>query len=365
MLDRITFAVTHYKRPRDLDQCLRSIRDRYPGANVISQNTGGNLAVGRNRLVERTDTEFYFMLEEDMRLLDETDVESQVRILDHDSEIAGVGNSLIEPSKTWLLASDFHRVGRTIYVEPSRSMIRSTPAGDFYRPCDLLANCGLFRTSVLRKFQWDERLKLMEHYEFFLRVTESRLWRFAAGEGFVEHKQSRPSDEYRIERTDTSKWIRLERKIAGGRYRRDHHKGNPWRSRFRFVSIVLSPGGNVDGLPAPLVRLTRRMERRVTDQIENFDFKFSTRIMKSIEFDRFCLYSDRFFDLSRLWATALGLQDFEPVLIVVNESEKAWRRRQRGRVGKRKLSNFRRRSEAAQRALSRWPWQSVLIGGEQ
>jgi DNA-binding transcriptional LysR family regulator len=86
MLERITFGITSFERPRLLEQLVASIRRRYPQARILVADNGRQkanlpedvrvldlefdcgLSRARNAMIDNLETEFLLLLEEDFCL---------------------------------------------------------------------------------------------------------------------------------------------------------------------------------------------------------------------------------------------------------------------------------------------------------
>lgn len=182
-----TIAVTYWNRPEALRRLLASIETYLPGVPVEVEDTGGNLSAGRNRLYARISTPYLVVMEEDFLVLPATagGIRDAIKILDHDSAIAGVGGIANEPYpgkrppgyKTFRSRGavrwghNFIRNGPTrVGIKPSVRAMRKTPGGIAYRPCDLVLNFGVFRSKLFAEVACDPDFPIQEHKEYFWRA---------------------------------------------------------------------------------------------------------------------------------------------------------------------------------------------------
>jgi len=214
-MDKITIGITWHLRDRDLGQCLESCERFAPGVRVISHACPkGNLSIGRNELVDKIRTPFYFMLEEDMRLSVETDMGLMMRISES-AELAGVSGVLHERGRRAIAGQFRHRKKLGVSLMPIQT-VSWTLRGEPYVQCDCISNWGLFRTGALREVRWDPRMALQEHYEYFWRLSQAG-YRSAVCLSGVSHHKSRPTEEYRIDRKRASREYKsMERSLMGG-----------------------------------------------------------------------------------------------------------------------------------------------------
>jgi len=193
MMRQTTFCITWHLRELDLQECVASIKQRYPSAEILTQDTGGNLSYGRNRLLDRCATRYYFMLEEDMRITPRTDLGLMWRILQHHN-VQGVSGVLEERRGSVAMAAMIRRTRGGWNWSSSRDLF-FTERGEPWIYAHATKNWGLFEWEALNRVRWDERLDLHEHFEFFVR------W-YRAGKhvgvcrSSVAHYKSRPSGEY-------------------------------------------------------------------------------------------------------------------------------------------------------------------------
>lgn len=199
----ITVGITHWKRPDDLQRLIDSL-DAHPQMKDLPRivmDTGGNLSAARNKIFERADTEFVFVLEEDMTVT-RLDLEA-FETVSKDLELAVISCRIL-----------LHESGRVIEkgfchdMEVFREDIISLPTmkpprvrgGVEYHVCDLCPNVGLFRRIPVANIKWDPELYLREHQDFFWRLKQQHHWRASViPSQFVDHYRSRP-DGYRQDR---------------------------------------------------------------------------------------------------------------------------------------------------------------------
>jgi|GEM_PF-1095849 len=220
MLERITFGITSFERPRLLEQLVASIRRRYPQAKILVADNGRqkaslpadvrvlNLAFdcglsrARNALVDNLETEFLLLLEEDFLFTDETRVEPFVEILDSDDEIGMIGGAMRgSTGRLGLYCLDIDIFRNVMYVQDATRRMRVTPYGTSYRVCDIAWNFGLFRREFLALNRWDDRLKVGEHAAYFHQAKLRGQWRVAATPAVViYHVPDQRTEHYRKHR---------------------------------------------------------------------------------------------------------------------------------------------------------------------
>lgn len=195
-----TIAVTYWQRPASLDRLLASIKKYLPGYAIETEDTGGNLSAGRNRLYSRISTKYVIVFEDDFVALPQTakGLREAIEILEYDQSIAGVGGIAREQRRgdvRW--GHNFVRVGKKISLKPSTGPAKKTPRGLKYLPCQLVLNFGVFRRDLYRSLRWDEDIPIGgEHKDFFFRASLAG-YRFAFYSPLViSHRKDRPNIIY-------------------------------------------------------------------------------------------------------------------------------------------------------------------------
>jgi len=132
---------------------------------VLPYDTG--LSFGRNRMVERVETPFMFLMEDDAFVCDETDMERMLGIMER-TDIDILGLTVVDMPKGFV-----HPNGYMIYIRGQYGYSELGSYGELEgcSICDFVENIFMARTSSLQAFEgWDERLKIHEHGDFFLRA---------------------------------------------------------------------------------------------------------------------------------------------------------------------------------------------------
>ena len=212
-LDELTFIVKAFERPDCLRRLLKSIGDVYPGANVIVLDDSKaallpgdeasvlairhnlnftylrteydiGLSAGRNRLVDVVKTSYAVLLDDDSVLNGSENILLLVTVLEAGRfDIAGgcVQSPKYGPGWSYSLSHGDNR----LTVAPD---VACTPGELAHRPpdfntadvacwkVDFILNFFVGRVEALRSgVQWDPRLKLGEHEDFFLRAQKRGL----------------------------------------------------------------------------------------------------------------------------------------------------------------------------------------------
>ncbi len=175
------FLITTFEREEGLDNLLKSIKKYYPDADIIIGKQGDNLpyncglSFARNRLVERANSEFVLILEDDFIFTDKTNIEVLQEILKRDNRIGIIGGRVKEQGFDFSFEHDLEKIGNELWhtkkEKREKDKIRFEGADVNYSFYDCIPNFFLARREALLKNKWDDRLKLAEHTDFFLRFN--------------------------------------------------------------------------------------------------------------------------------------------------------------------------------------------------
>ena len=199
MVNKISFIVKTFKRYDCLEKLLKSLYDYYPEADVIVADDNekinrkfykkwskvkliqlpfdSGLSVGRNEAIKASDKEFILLLDDDFIFTDETDIEKFYKVINYDSEIGVVGGCCLEHG------SEVHYEHKFTF---NNGVLKHVSDGDIWKTIDKIRfkytecvlNFALFRKEVFKDIQWDDKLKLAEHIDFYLRFKDTK-WKVA------------------------------------------------------------------------------------------------------------------------------------------------------------------------------------------
>lgn len=204
-LSRVTFVIKTFERPCCVARLLVSIRKFFPGVLVrvcddsretlyadgtepsprilwhtLDYDLGHTLGAGRNHLLEKTETPFFFLLDDDHEITEATDVRAMLAFL----ERSGFDLVAGAQGRDEYGAAVFERVGMYIVqrfhkhhglVEPR--VVR----------CDRTSNTFLARRDAVRPFGWEPNVYANEHADFFLRAKAHGLRVAQMGGVYVDH----------------------------------------------------------------------------------------------------------------------------------------------------------------------------------
>jgi (N-acetylneuraminyl)-galactosylglucosylceramide N-acetylgalactosaminyltransferase len=173
----ISILIKTFERHEALLKCVKSIRKFYPKVNIIiaddsreprpiagtdyiclPHDTG--LSAGRNTMVDNCQTEYCFIIEDDMTFSDKTDLNKLLKVSkDYDIAIPKVIRGEFEDDYS----------GKIVLEGDVVKFVREKEdKGDHYK-VDIGLNCLFGKTEYFRKHRWDNDLKVGEHQEYFIR----------------------------------------------------------------------------------------------------------------------------------------------------------------------------------------------------
>ncbi len=189
-MKEFSFLVKAYERPRALKRCLASIREHFPrdvpvivvddgrrpsledgeignygDLNYIRTEYDVGLSAGRNIAVDACLTDYFVLLDDDFEAIPETRVERALPWVRTGAFDVFGGLVLVNGSPNYYWA-DMEQRGKVVAIRSFRDPI------DRPVKADLVLNFFAARTEVIRNIRWDDRLKLGEHVDFFLRLQE-------------------------------------------------------------------------------------------------------------------------------------------------------------------------------------------------
>lgn len=182
---RVTVVVKTFERPAVLMRLIRSIRTVFagriivaddsrepltrlgPGVDVLALPFNVGLSAGRNAAVDQVETEFMFLTDDDIVFTLATDLVAMLQYLDEFDEVDVVAPELIYLPWWYAVDTTSHELFPGA-PPPLRS--RGEKIGGatvVYK----VQNVFLARTEAIRSIRWDDRLRLVEHRDFFSRAS--------------------------------------------------------------------------------------------------------------------------------------------------------------------------------------------------
>jgi len=183
VLDSTTFIVKTFMRPDCLDRLIQSIHRFYPGARILVADDShepvqrsdakvyslpydSGLSYGRNYLMDRVETKYFVLMDDDHVFTEDTKIEDLIATLER-GNFDLVGAYINEADGHFPWEGFFESEGSTLTIHPgSRGEV------DGILQVDICHNFFAARTETIQKIRWDEHLKMGEHSDFFVRAHE-------------------------------------------------------------------------------------------------------------------------------------------------------------------------------------------------
>ena len=212
----ITILIKTFRRPQALAKLLESIKEFSPDIPVIVLDDSNEdsefgfdigLSRGRNELVKKCTTPYCVMLEDDCVLNKNTDIKKIIQeLIDRNLDILQ------------FKVNGLHYCGLFETSGTEVSYVNGNRNGLY----DFCANIFVAKTDTLRKFKWDEDLKLGEHFAYFYEHLGKL--KIGVSEVEIEHHQIRTADyqKYRdravgyVKQYMKNKGITKRKDLSGG-----------------------------------------------------------------------------------------------------------------------------------------------------
>lgn len=200
-------VVDDSKQPYATPMCQQHFAGRPIRVYELDYNVG--ISAGRNYGLERIETPYFVLLDDDYVFHATTDI---LRLLAHVRDGADIAGGAVlnyvcpSPPSVWFWVGHFVRYRTVLICEPAprNTHVQSVDA----MPCFFLARAE----SVKGMGAWDSDLKIIEHYDFFLRARAAALRMVYDPSVAIEHWPER-DPEYSRHRSSPSekyqaRWMR-------------------------------------------------------------------------------------------------------------------------------------------------------------
>ncbi len=177
----LTLVIKTFERPQTLRRMLASVRKVYtgpviiaddselpftcddPGVSVLRLPFDSGIGAGRNALIDAVTTEYLWMADDDMILLPDFDIGRVLGYLERNLQVDLVGGRVVnlpQLRSASYLSSDLFAY-ETPPIRPLGTMIDGLPVA--YK----VPNWYVARTEKVRSVRYDDRLKRVDHKDFF------------------------------------------------------------------------------------------------------------------------------------------------------------------------------------------------------
>jgi len=218
-----TYCIKTFGRPDALRRCLYSIHDRDPAhpvivvddsrepyaaevaaelpkldVKVITPGYDVGLSRGRNIAIDAVETEFVCQLDDDMYLVEETDLPGMIAALSSGKWDIVTGR-LLEKGRVEGWEATFCRTDTVLYARPC-------PPQQRIQPVDMGMNFLVARPASLKRFRYCDKIKIgREHLDFFLTVHRGGGRVACYAPSLIGHRHDKANRVYRRMRRDRRK----------------------------------------------------------------------------------------------------------------------------------------------------------------
>jgi glycosyltransferase involved in cell wall biosynthesis len=123
------------------------------------------LSAGRNLMLDRTETEYFVLLDDDFVFSADTRIEEFVRILEENPEIDLVAGTVVDHGKGERRYSLAITLEDGILTRHHGENVGRANGLELY---DVVLNFFIAKTDVVRRVRWRDQLKIVEHLAFFI-----------------------------------------------------------------------------------------------------------------------------------------------------------------------------------------------------
>jgi beta-1,4-N-acetylgalactosaminyltransferase 2 len=182
---RVTMSVKTFERPAVLRRCLASARTVFegrivvaddsrvpvdglgPGVDVIGLPFNSGVPVGRNAALDAVETEFVLVTDDDIVFTAASDIVAAMNYLDDNAVVDLVAFTRVDLPRWRAVAAGADALfpGAQPPLAPFGTLIDGLPVVP--KPAQLY----LARTASVHKVRWDERLRMVDHRDFFSRAS--------------------------------------------------------------------------------------------------------------------------------------------------------------------------------------------------
>jgi hypothetical protein len=182
---RVTMTVKTFERPAVLRRCLASVRTVFDGRIVVADDSrvpvrdlgadieiiampfNSGVSVGRNAALDAVETEFVFVTDDDVVFTAASDIVAAMNFLDDHPDVDLVALTRVDLPRWRAVAAGADALfpGAADPRVPFGTLIDGLPV------VPKTPQLYLARTPSIRTVRWDERLRMVDHRDFFSRAS--------------------------------------------------------------------------------------------------------------------------------------------------------------------------------------------------
>jgi len=247
----LTAIIKTFERPKALDRLLASMRRHVPQLRVIVADDSFTprprtdvpyvqlppdvgLSAGRNALVDRVETPYFLLLDDDVEFTDESTIQRLLDIV-RSGQADLAGGEMYRAKKkfgglwTKIKETPFHGLlalggGELRMLRGWRGSIEGFAHDQPAYDCDITHNFFVARTDAVSQVGgWDEELKVEEHAEFFVRFRRAgnrvaycpsvRIRHWSDRPEFYRKHRERPFRPLAAQKLGITRWVVFDGRV--------------------------------------------------------------------------------------------------------------------------------------------------------
>lgn len=182
---RVTMTIKTFERPDVLRRCLASARTSFDGRIVVADDSrvpavglgdgveviampfNSGVSAGRNAALDSVRTEFVFVTDDDIVFTAASDIVAAMNFLDDHPDVDLVALTRVDLPRWRAVAAgaDALFAGAAAPKVPFGTLIDGLPV------VPKTPQLYLARTASIQQVRWDERLRMVDHRDFFSRAS--------------------------------------------------------------------------------------------------------------------------------------------------------------------------------------------------
>ena len=179
----VTAVIKTFERPQELKRLIISIRQFYPNMHIIVVDDSrkpinidgvvsaempydSGVSAGRNMAVSLVDTKYLLLLDDDFVFCRKTDLEPAVKKMDNNPDVDIMGGEVL----TLPLYTKDRYEGDSLHPTNREATMPDGSSIDGMAVQDKVANFYIAKTESIEGVWWDERIKRLDHADFFTRA---------------------------------------------------------------------------------------------------------------------------------------------------------------------------------------------------
>lgn len=149
------------------DDSRQPVTDLGAGVDVLALPFNVGLSAGRNAAVDTVETEYVFLTDDDIVFTAATDIVAMMEYLDQNPDVDVIAPQLVYLPWWYAIQTESHELFPGADPPLRRAGENIGGATVVYK----VQNVFLARTKAIKEIRWEDRLRLVEHRDFFSRAS--------------------------------------------------------------------------------------------------------------------------------------------------------------------------------------------------